>query len=273
MGVNQNQTNSDFITAVYRGDIGKAELMLIHGADVHTGEDKALRVATQQGNMGMVKMLLGRGANVRAKKDNALRKAARYDRTGIASLLLARGADVHAKEDRALCLAAEGGNTNTVSLLLDHGADIHVKNDKPLRMAVYYAHPQTAKLLLDRGASIQAVEDKSFRSELSNMNTRLVYIIFNTRINEDFSAYDQRWDMEVSEPTRESILHLVENDVPDIHKNGDSAMKWGGQALSDDRIGRIDIIDPLLLSYGLSISVLGKMTACEKRAGLSYEQI
>ena len=65
----------------------------------------------------IVKLLLEHGANVHTLDYWALRIAAYNGHTEIVKLLLEHGADIHARDDLALRWAARNGHTDTVELL------------------------------------------------------------------------------------------------------------------------------------------------------------
>jgi ankyrin repeat protein len=89
----------------------RALALLRLGADVHTRNDAALRIASQDGNTVVVRELIQRGADVHANDDEALRTARNED---IVRLLLDAGANVHACDDEALRSAARYNETEIV---------------------------------------------------------------------------------------------------------------------------------------------------------------
>jgi hypothetical protein len=134
---------------VQEGKVEFVKYLLDAGADVHTRDDYALRLASLNRHTEVVKLLLDVGADVHAYNDAALRWASAKGRTEVVKLLLDAGADVHADNDAALRVASEYGHTEVVKLLLDAGADVHANNDAVLRWASSNGHTEVVKLLKD----------------------------------------------------------------------------------------------------------------------------
>ena len=110
------------------------------GADVHAGDDYALRWASARGHLDTVKFLVEQGANVHADNDFALRWASGNGHLDIVKFLVEQGADVHAGDDHALKWASGNGHLDTVKFLVEQGADVHADNDFALRWASRNGH-------------------------------------------------------------------------------------------------------------------------------------
>ena len=65
------------------------------GADIHYGQDEALRWASGNGHKEIVELLLKNGANIHDYKDEALRLASYNGHKEIVELLLKYGANIH----------------------------------------------------------------------------------------------------------------------------------------------------------------------------------
>ena len=109
--------------------------------------DRRLLKASEDGRTDAVKELLDKGADVHAGNDMALRHASWNGHTETVKALLKAGADVRALGDAALLWAAGMGHTETVKLLLDAGADVHARYDYALHWASLNGHTGTVKLL------------------------------------------------------------------------------------------------------------------------------
>ena len=94
--------------AAHRNYTEVVKALLDAGADVHAGDDMALRWAAESGCLEAVKILL------------AVRTHEGQD----------AGADVHAGKDQALCSAANRGNTKIIKMLLDAGADTSIVSQR-----------------------------------------------------------------------------------------------------------------------------------------------
>ena len=101
-------------------------LLLDHGADIHSQDDRVLCWAAENGHLEVVRLLLDHGADIHVQEGIALRKAAGHEHLEVVKLLIDRGADIHTQGDNPLYLAAEKGPADIVMLLIAHGADIDV---------------------------------------------------------------------------------------------------------------------------------------------------
>src|ERR1017187_1547130 len=113
----QSKLNDCLAGAANRGDTVKIEALLATGADVHVGDDGALRLAAEHGHTETVRVLLASGAYVHAIDDDALCSAAMTGHTETVKVLLASGANVHAADDRLLYWVAQNGHTETLRVL------------------------------------------------------------------------------------------------------------------------------------------------------------
>jgi hypothetical protein len=111
----------------------------------------------------VIKQLIEEGADVHAGEDGALRWASTNGHTDVVKLLLEHGADVHAQNDAALRWASTNGHTDLVKILLEHGADVHVDDDDALRWASEKGHLHIVKYLVEQGADIHARDDEAFK--------------------------------------------------------------------------------------------------------------
>ena len=96
------QLNERLVDAALSGNSSDVRKALWAGADVHTNQDAALRLAADRGDSESVRVLLKEGA------------------------------DVHALGEYALDAAVFNGHAETVKALLEGGAGVHVNGDKPL---------------------------------------------------------------------------------------------------------------------------------------------
>ena len=132
------------------------ELLLAHGANVHTGNDRPLRNASSNGHLAVVELLLAHGANVHAQNDRALWLASDNGHLAVVEVLLAHGADVHAGLDEALRLASWRGHLAVVEVLLAHGADVGADRGAALWDASENGHTDVVEVLLAHGADVHA---------------------------------------------------------------------------------------------------------------------
>jgi len=87
------------------------------GADVHFGNDLALRRASEKDHSDIVELLIKNGADVHVYYDWVLRYASSYGYIDVIKVLLKNGADVRANNSEAYRRASEKGYSNIVELL------------------------------------------------------------------------------------------------------------------------------------------------------------
>lgn len=132
--------------AAWYGDLPMLKLLIEHGADIHMGDDKALRnAAARYGkhSIDMVKYLLEQGANIHAYNSEAFYNAAYSSTEEMISILLdhkdadIKGADGH----EALLGALFSNRLLMITYLMDRGVDSHYYND----YAIKWAHENSSK--------------------------------------------------------------------------------------------------------------------------------
>ncbi len=144
-----NSSNANYYLETGSGN-GKFDHVIISlniGANIHTNNEAALRMASYNGHIEVVKYL------VELKPD---------------------GADIHALGDQALRLASENGHIKVVKYLVDQGANIHAKNDYALRWASYYGQIDVVKYLVGLGANIHVKDDEALKLASGNGQIEVV---------------------------------------------------------------------------------------------------
>jgi ankyrin repeat protein len=179
-------------SAVSEGCLEIVRLLFRNGANIHSNDDLALRVAiksrkvdivkyliehgafmdsemlflaAQHGNCATMKLLTERGRfmNVHAKNDFAFKLAAQEGHLPMIQYLVLLGADIHLDEEYAFRVAASKGYFKVVEYCIQQGADIHAENDYAIRMAASEGHDRVVRLLLDHGANIHAENNFALR--------------------------------------------------------------------------------------------------------------
>jgi hypothetical protein len=110
-------------------------------------KDERLLRAAERGCEHKVVALLNAGANIHTQDDNALRLAALYGRVNTVKALIDADADVHARNDYALRFAAASGHAEIVQMLLEAGADVHANGDQALELSIRWGHTLTERIL------------------------------------------------------------------------------------------------------------------------------
>ena len=139
--------------------------------------DKVFLGSRREINAQVIKKLIEEGANVHAGNDYALRYASENGHTQVVKLLLEHGANVHVYDDYALREASECGHTDIVKLLLEHGANVHADNNYALRHASKNRHTDIVKLLLKHSANVHARDDFALCYASKNGHTKVVALL------------------------------------------------------------------------------------------------
>ncbi len=117
------------IDAVDVGNLETVKRLVDRGADIHAGDNSALRWAAGQGHLDIVEFLVGKGANIPAQDEHALRWAANNGHLEVVKYLVEQGADIHALENRSLRWAAEEGQIEVVQFLVERGCPIDIAKE------------------------------------------------------------------------------------------------------------------------------------------------
>ena len=149
----KNDKNEMLFKASEKGELLLAKEALKRGADIHTEEDAALRLASMNGHLEIVKYLVENGANIYSDDDFALITASEFGHLEIVKYLVENGGDIHTQDEYALRAATLNGHLEIVKYLVENGTDIHAKNDKPLRLAIKHKHIEMVKYLLSLSPS------------------------------------------------------------------------------------------------------------------------
>jgi hypothetical protein len=76
------------VDAIFMGSLKEVKRLLIEGADVHAGNDRALLNACITGNLGIVKLLVAYGANIHAHGvHNLISYTRNYNKNGYLEVL------------------------------------------------------------------------------------------------------------------------------------------------------------------------------------------
>ncbi|KAJ3037909.1 hypothetical protein HDV00_001253 [Rhizophlyctis rosea] len=124
-------------------------LLIKKGADLHYGNERALRMAVGSGRADRVSVLLEEKAKVQARNDLLSLAVKRGNDIIIVNLLLA-GADLHEKNEAALRMAVATGRADLVKMLFMFGAKLPVSFDL-LNEGLKCGNADVVKLLVEAG--------------------------------------------------------------------------------------------------------------------------
>lgn len=187
-------SNSDLITAAWRGDLAAVKTLLTQGANVDARSRgmTALIASAWGGNVEVTKALLAAGANVNAVDDDggsALCRAAGTPYTEIVRVLIDVGADVNigTLAGTPLIQAALNGRVEQVQMLLSHHANVNARNQlgqtalmvagpvayrgQPGLQEALATHEEIERLLLAAGADVNA-KDNQGRTAIQYQGTK-----------------------------------------------------------------------------------------------------
>ena len=110
--------------AVKDGDLEKVKYLVSLGADIRSGNDLAVQVASENGYIDVVKYLVSLGADIRSLNDEAVKWASRNGHLETVKYLVLLGADFRSVNDWAVLWASYNGHFEMVKYLVSIGADI-----------------------------------------------------------------------------------------------------------------------------------------------------
>ncbi|KAJ7167388.1 ankyrin repeat-containing domain protein [Mycena crocata] len=271
----EKQDGTPLSVASFYGHAHMAKLLIEKGADVHVGDDKALREASKRGHAKLVSLLLKNGASVHALDDGALREASKGGCTEIVRLLLENdasvhalddaalreaskggyndidrlllenGADIDAGDDRASCVASRNGHTEVVRILLENGADIDAGEDFcALEEASIWGQIKVAQLLLEKGADIHARDDAAWRAAFMFGNTIFVQLLLEWKA--DVHTGNDAALRAASEHGYTELVNLLLEKGADVHAEHDGALRAASER------GRIQVVQ-ILIEHGADV--------------------
>ena len=103
--------------------------------------------ASKNGILPVVKYLTENGANIHDGDNEALRFASANDHLPVVEYLVENGADLTAVDNQAVRSASKYGYLEIVKYLVEHGADITVQNNIALKWARNKKHVKVAEYL------------------------------------------------------------------------------------------------------------------------------
>ena len=160
--------NEGLLYSARDGHLSVVKYLIEMGANIHDGNDYAIRMASENGHLSVVEYLVEHGANVNELDSDALNMASSNGYLSVVEYLVENGADIHAENNYALRWAAGNGHLSVVEYLVKHGADIHALGDVALRVAVYHCHLEIVKYLVEHGANIDIVDDYAIKRAIKN---------------------------------------------------------------------------------------------------------
>jgi hypothetical protein len=117
---------------LFKGKFDVVEWLFQHGADIHSHNERLLRVAIAFTNYPMIKFLIEHGA------------------------------DMHVSDNYVLSIAILKNDIKTVEFLIKNGMDVNTGNHEPLRRALEFGNRELADLLIKNGAKPYEGEDASW---------------------------------------------------------------------------------------------------------------
>jgi len=112
--------NNDFLLQYASKNKSHPEVIqfsILEGANIHTGNDYAVRLASKIGHLKVVQFLVSNGADIHADNDYAVRFASRNGHLDVVKFLISKGANIHSYNDSAARWASRNGHSEVVKLI------------------------------------------------------------------------------------------------------------------------------------------------------------
>ncbi len=186
------KSNATFklIFGSYKGRLDHVVISLMgHGADIHIGNDEALKSASQYGHLDIVRYLVGLkpdGANIHIDNDIALRLASENGHLDIVRYLVELkpdGGDIHTRDEYALRWASINGHSDIVKYLISAGANVYANDDEALRYSSQNGHSDVVKYLISAGSNVYANDDEALRYSSQNGHLDIVKYLISAGAN------------------------------------------------------------------------------------------
>jgi len=127
-GINFNQNNYIFLSALFVDDIETIQLLLGHGANPRTDHNSAIRLASIRGYTNVVRLLLEYGADPTAGDNSAIQRASEQGHLDVVRLLLENESnyevDPTANDNWAIKHASGPDKIAIIELLKRYGASL-----------------------------------------------------------------------------------------------------------------------------------------------------
>ena len=138
------------------------------------------------------KMLLDQGADIHAGNDYALRWNVENSQWHIVKYLIEAGANIHIGNDNILTICVRMGNIDMVKYLIEHGANVHAMNDYALYIAAKQGHLKIIKYLVENGANLNVIESINFKMDTSMEDVEIIRYLIEQKTKSDRQKIDQR---------------------------------------------------------------------------------
>jgi len=239
-----NNCTPFFYSAKGFSDLGAAQVLLEHGADINIQRKRdgytALHRAAQAGNMKMIAWLIARGADVNRRKEDGgtpLSVAMNKDRLDAVRYLIEHGADINCRDQHSqtpLHYAAGRGIKEIVEVLINKGTAINSRTNTdltPLHVAVLRSRKDIVEMLLRNGADITVQNSSGLTATgMAKMNgeTEIVELLSNRARQLDPKAEIMTFCDYAAIGDTEKIKSLIAagQDVNTKNKDGESAFLW-----------------------------------------------
>lgn len=168
------------------------------GADIHAGDDYALKVSATNGNLELVKFLVENGADIHAENETTLINSILNENLDIVKFLIENGAvidgndslsvsivtgnldvfkyiiSIGADKIDALKTSADYGQLDFIKYLQSIGTNISAEDDYALKISAANGHLDVVKFLVENGANIHADYETALISSASNGHLGIV---------------------------------------------------------------------------------------------------
>jgi ankyrin repeat protein len=243
------------------GNLEKVKQLIKDGADIHSGNEYALRWAAEGGHSEIVRLLIENGANISRAKETAvkynldkvirfleqeeeklkeetininvqLRKEAHKGNLEKVKQLIEDGADISFESHAALRFAAQEGHINIVQFLIE----------RALRYAIANNHPKVARLLIEHKADIAYAKKAAVKCMFHPDKVIQFLEQEEEKLKEETININVQLRKEAYEGNLEKVKQLIE-DGADISFESHAALRFAAQE------GHINIVQFLIETH------------------------
>lgn len=195
MGNFRHTLKSDFLDAVFVGDLEKVKHLVSAGARVTENHNEAVQLAAQHGNLETVKYLVSVGADINDNNWKTITKAASNGRLEIVKYLISIGSKIRGTkflQNNVAYLAARDGQFETAKYLISVMSDgIHETEVQDLAwlinqsasIAVYFEDLDAIRYFVSIGANPNEIDKEDFRHVVSNGSIGIIKCLIELGFN------------------------------------------------------------------------------------------
>lgn len=206
------QKNIFLDSAIYKGNVSIAELLLENGAAKSPyKKNESLIDAAVRGHWGLVKLFLKHGADINYSPHGrtVLDFACEENNHEMVKFLIEKGADIESKKDSLFTGAASRGHWDMVQLLLEYKPNVNAENnynDTALLMAFRQQNLPMLELLVEKGAVIDYDNHFRYFIDPATRERKILQFFLKHGAARTIVKIDSKWNPEIIADIKNALM-------------------------------------------------------------------